>query len=53
MQKIIEVNGGSGNIELEEELVNVFQEYFQLWQAKQASYGTRNIGDFGERGWRQ
>jgi len=46
----IEVNGKSGNPELEQHLAETMQEYFLLWQKKQASYGPGNIGAFGERG---
>ena len=47
---VIEADGASGNQKLEEELLLVFAEYFKLWQKKQASYGSGNIGAFGERG---
>lgn len=43
-------DGKSGNVELEEVLIDVFEEYFELWQKKQASYGSGNIAAFGELG---
>lgn len=49
-QIILHANGESGDIDLEIAIAEVFQEYFKLWQKKQASYGKGNIGAFGERG---
>lgn len=43
-------DGASGNAELEEKMIELFIEYFALWQKKQASYGSGNIAAFGERG---
>lgn len=44
------INGQSGDAELEQIVVEVMGEYFELWKKKQRSYGPHNIGAFGSRG---
>jgi hypothetical protein len=46
----MKANGKSGDLELEEKVMALFNEYFELWQKKQKSYGPHNIGDFGAVG---
>lgn len=43
-------DGKSGDLDLERLVLGTMYEYFLLWQKKQASYGPRNIGDFGAAG---
>lgn len=47
---LLEVNGKSGDQELESIVAKVLLEYFELWKNKQRSYGPHNIGAFGAAG---
>lgn len=46
----LQINGTSGDIELEHEVAKIMNEYFELWKKKQKAYGPKNIGKFGELG---
>lgn len=46
----LEIDGTSGDFELEDTIAHVMQEYFALWKKKQRSYGPHNIGAFGAMG---
>ena len=47
---LLEIDGSSGDINLEQIVSDVMKEYFALWKKKQASYGPHNIGAFGAAG---
>lgn len=47
---VLDCNGESGDTELEERMLCLFEEVYTLWQKKQLSYGPGNIAAGGERG---
>lgn len=47
---VLLVDGSSGNSELEKEMVTLMTRAFELFKRKQASYGSENIAEFGEKG---
>lgn len=46
----LQVDGSSGDEELEAILAGLMLEYLELWKKKQRSYGPHNIGMFGAAG---
>ena len=44
------VDGSSGSPELERHMAHLMKEVFELWKAKQLSYGPHNISTFGLKG---
>jgi len=46
----LHVDGSSGDIDLEHDMAHLMKEIFELWKAKQKSYGPHNISTFGLRG---
>lgn len=47
---VLIVDGTSGNVDLEEKLCLVMQEYLSLWKNKQRKYGHNNIASMGKPG---
>ena len=46
----LEINGTSGDKELEGHMATLFLELFEIFKAKQADYGPGNIAIGGEKG---
>jgi len=44
------LDGSSGSPRLEANMAHLMQEVFNLWKAKQKSYGPHNISTFGLKG---
>ena len=47
---VLKVDGLSSAYELEQSMALLMQEVFNLWKAKQLSYGPHNISTFGLKG---
>lgn len=47
---ILEIDGTSGNTDLEKAIAQLLVRVFDIFKIKQASYGSGNIAEFGERG---
>jgi len=46
----LEIDGSSGDIEIERAYAKEVQRLFEVFKAKQKSYGRGNISKFGEKG---
>lgn len=46
----LQIDGSSGNAQLEQVIAEVMNEYFELWKQKQRAYGPDNIAEFADMG---
>jgi len=46
----LDIDGTSGNTELEYKLALVMREYLEIWKTKQRKYGPNNIASMGKTG---
>lgn len=44
------IDGTSGDVELEKHMALLLNKLFEIFKSKQASYGSTNISEFGEKG---